>query len=101
MPVSSARISWVLRAIRIEAGVGKAMASSKELVCKRLCAAEHCRQRLDRRADDVVVRVLFGQADARGLAMHAQRQARRVLAAKIAASAAPTTPARRAVSRSP
>ena len=28
------RISWVLRAMRIEAGVGKAMASSKELVCK-------------------------------------------------------------------
>ena len=33
MPVSSARISWVLRAMRIEAGVGKANASSNELVC--------------------------------------------------------------------
>ncbi len=33
MPVSSARISWVLRAMRIEAGVGSAIASSKELVC--------------------------------------------------------------------
>ena len=33
MPVSSARISWVLRAIRAEAGVGSASASSNELVC--------------------------------------------------------------------
>ncbi len=39
---------------------------------QRLRAAEHRRQRLDRGADDVVVRVLLGQADAARLAMRAQ-----------------------------
>ena len=46
---------------------------------QRLGAAKHGRQRLDRRADDVVVRALLGEADARGLAMRAQRQAHLVL----------------------
>ncbi|MCY1382185.1 hypothetical protein D9M69_701770 [compost metagenome] len=32
-PVSCWRISWVLRAMRAENSVGKAIASSKELVC--------------------------------------------------------------------
>jgi hypothetical protein len=36
MPVSSARISWVLRAMRAEKSVGRPSASSKLLVC-RLC----------------------------------------------------------------
>ncbi len=61
MPVSSARISWVLRA-----GV------------QRLGAAEHGGERLDRGAHDVVVGVLLGQADARGLAVGAQARARRL-----------------------
>jgi hypothetical protein len=36
MPVSSARISWVLRAMRAENSLGSASASSNELVW-RLC----------------------------------------------------------------
>ena len=73
----------------------------KRIGVQGLGPAEHRRQRLDRRADDVVVRVLLGQADARGLAMGAQRQARRVRAARMAASTAPTRAAPRAISRSP
>ena len=66
-----------------------------------LGAAQHRRHRLDRGADDVVVRVLLGQADARGLAMRAQRQARRVLRRKLPHQPRPQQRARRAVSRSP
>ena len=40
---------------------------------QRLRPPQHRRQRLDRRADDVVVRVLLGQADPRRLAMRAQQ----------------------------
>ena len=39
---------------------------------QRLRAAEHRRHRLDRRAHDIVVRVLLGEADARRLAVRAQ-----------------------------
>ncbi len=34
MPVSSARMSWVLRAMRAEKSVGRPSASSNELVCR-------------------------------------------------------------------
>ena len=84
MPVSSARISWVLRAMRAEAGVGSAM-PRRTSWCEGLGSAEHRRQRLDRGADDVVVRVLRGQADARSLTMRAQRQARLILGANLSA----------------
>ena len=68
---------------------------------QRLGAAEHRGQRLECRADDVVVRVLLGEADAGGLAMRAQARGSPGSAARIAASAAPTAPARRAAWRSP
>ena len=59
---------------------------------QRLRAAEHRGQRLDRRADDVVVRVLLGEADARGLAMRAQREARRVLRRELPHQPRPQQP---------
>ena len=65
----------MLRAMRAENSVGSAIASSKELVCSDLRAAEHRRHRLVGGAHDVVVGVLLLQADARGLAMGAQHQA--------------------------
>src|SRR4028118_1461485 len=108
-PLSSARMSCVLRAIRAEKSVGSAIASSKLLVCSDCvppstaasasivvrttllygacsvrgsppgAAAPRRRRaaprgaRLDRRADDVVVRVLLGQRDAARLAVRPQQ----------------------------
>ncbi len=54
-----------------------------------LRAAHHRRQRLDGGADDVVVRVLLGQANTAGLAVRAQHQAARVLGAEIGHDARP------------
>ncbi len=55
----------------------------KRIRVQRLRAAEHRGQGLDRRADDVVVRVLFGQADAGCLTVRAQREARLVLRVEL------------------
>jgi hypothetical protein len=59
-----------------------------------LGAAEHRGERLQCRADDVVVRVLLGQADARGLAMHAQGEARPVLGSELLHQPRPQHPRR-------
>ena len=62
-PLSSARISCVLRAMRARE-IGRQRDRFVEAVgVQRLRPAEHRRQRLDRGADDIVVRVLLGQAD--------------------------------------
>ncbi len=73
----------MLRAIRAEKGVGRASASSNRVGVQRLGAAQRRRQRLDRGADDVVVGVLLGQRDARGLAVGAQHQALRLLRLEV------------------
>ena len=49
---------------------------------QRLRAAEHGRQRLDRRADDVVLGLLGGEGGAAGLGVEAQHQRARVLGAE-------------------
>ena len=54
-----------------------------------LGAAEHGGHRLDGGAHDVVVRILLGQAPARGLAVRAQHQALRVLRAEALHDPAP------------
>ena len=51
---------------------------------QRLRPAKHRRQRLDRGADDIVVRVLLGQRHAAGLAMRAQQLRLLRLGAKVA-----------------
>ena len=95
MPVSSARINWVLRASRAEDGVGNARASSKELVCSDCVPPSTAANRLECRADDVVVRVLLGEAHARGLAVRAQCKARRVVRRELLHQLRPETRAAR------
>jgi hypothetical protein len=75
-------INWVLRAMRAEKSVGSPTASSKGVGVQRLRAAQHGRQGLHRGADDVVVRVLRGQAPARGLHVGAQHGRARFLGLK-------------------
>ena len=60
--VSSARMVWVLRAMRAEKGVGSAIASSEGVGVKALGAAEDASEGLDRGAHDVFVRILRLQA---------------------------------------
>ncbi len=73
----------MLRAMRAANSVGKRQRLVEGIGVQRIGAAEHAGHRLDRGADDVVVRVLLGEADARGLAMHAQRQRRGILRRKL------------------
>ncbi|CAB5392094.1 unnamed protein product [Rhizophagus irregularis] len=56
---------------------------------ERLRPAQHRRHRLDRGADDVVIRVLLGQRNARRLAMRAQHLRALVLRAEIGHHAVP------------
>ncbi len=72
--------------------VGSAIASSKRVRVQALRAAEHRRHRLDRRAHDVVVRVLRREAPARGLAVRAQHQALRVLRPELLHDPPPQQP---------
>ena len=73
-PVSWAMICWVRSATRTACSVGSASASSKRVGVQRLRAAEHRGQRLDRRAHDVVQRLLRGQRHPRGLGVEAHQQ---------------------------
>ena len=69
---------------------------------QRLGAAEHAGQRLDRRADDVVERLLGGQRHAGGLRVEAHQPRRRVLARRrCRAARAPRCAAPRGTWRSP
>ena len=62
---------------------------------QRLRAAQHRGQRLQRRAHDVVVGLLRGQAHARGLGVEAQHPGARVLGAEALLHGARPDPARR------
>ena len=73
-------------------GSASASASSKELVCSDCVPPSTAASASIVGADDVVVRVLLGQADARGLAMRAQRQARRVLRRELLHQLRPQQP---------
>ena len=64
---------------------------------QRLGAAEHAGQRLDRRAHDVVERLLGGQRDAGGLGVEAHQPRARVARAERLAQLARPDPPRRAV----
>ena len=69
---------------------------------QRLRAAEHAGERLDRRADDVVERLLGGERHAGGLRVEAHQPRARVLrAVGLAAARAPRSGARRGTWRSP
>ena len=81
-PASAARICCVRSAIRAERSVGSASASSKPFVCSDCAPPHDRRQRLDRHADDVVLRLLRGQRRAAGLRVEAQRERLRVRGAE-------------------
>ncbi len=69
----------VRRASRTAKSVGSASASSSELVCSELRAAEHPGQRLERRPDDVVVGLLDRERAAGGLCVEPAHPGPRVL----------------------
>ena len=84
-PLSCAMICCVRSASVAASAVGSASASSSELVCSDLRAAEHRRQRLQRRPDDVVVGLLRGERHAGGLRVEAQLPRPLVLRAEAVA----------------
>ena len=66
---------------------------------QRLRPAEHCRERLDRRPDQVHLRLLRGQRDAGGLRVEAHQPRARILRAVLVAHLPRPDPARCAVLR--
>ena len=96
-PVSSAMICCVRSATRTASSRRQRQRLVMGVGVQRLRAAQHPRQRLDRRARDVVERLLRRQRHAGGLRVEAHQPRLRLLRAERLAQLARPDPARRAV----
>jgi len=72
--LSSWMTIWVLRAMRAEKSVGRPMASSKELVCSDWVPPSTADSASSVVLMTLLVRILLGQAPARGLAVGAEHR---------------------------
>ena len=95
-PASCASSCCVRSAIRAECSVGSASASSKPFVWIDCAPPRDRRERLDRHAHDVVLRLLRGERRAARLRVEAERERARVRRAEAVAHDLRPEPARRA-----